>query len=83
MGIARSVQLLAEADLDVRGETGLPADVALDTVRKYKPEVVETTPAVVSDEQTVLKQFVDAGVIAKAPPTTGAFDASFNASLSH
>jgi sulfonate transport system substrate-binding protein len=64
-------------------ETGLPADVALDTVRKYKPEVVETTPAVVSDEQTVLKQFVDAGVIAKAPPTTGAFDASFNASLSH
>ncbi len=32
VGIARAVQLLAEADLDIRGESGLPADAVLEVL---------------------------------------------------
>ena len=62
-------------------ETGLPADVALDTVQKYQAEAVATTPAVVGEERAVMQRFVDAGVIAAPPPTDGAFDASFNTAI--
>ncbi len=64
-------------------ETGLPQDVARDTVDKLRPNPVEITPDIVAEERATLKRYVDAGVIPVAPPTDGAFDTSFNATIHH
>jgi sulfonate transport system substrate-binding protein len=64
-------------------ETGLPEDVALDTIKKLRPEPIEIAPAIINEERATLQRYVDAGVIAKAPTTDGAFDASFNATIHH
>jgi sulfonate transport system substrate-binding protein len=62
-------------------ETGMPQDVARDTVDKLRPQPIEITPNVVAEERATLKRYADAGVIPKAPPTDGAFDTSFNATV--
>jgi sulfonate transport system substrate-binding protein len=62
-------------------ETGLPNDVALDTVHKQRPEPIEVTPAIVAEERATLKRYLDARVISVAPSTDGAFDTSFNSTV--
>jgi len=61
-------------------ETGLPDDVAVDTVKRLRPQSVPITDQIVSEERETLKHFLSAGAIPFAPSTDGAFDTSFNAS---
>jgi sulfonate transport system substrate-binding protein len=61
-------------------ETGLPEDVAIETVKFQHPETVPITSQVIAEERDTLGHFVTAGVIPAAPRTDGAFDPRFNAS---
>lgn len=63
-------------------ETGLPVDVARGMVHKLGPTPLPITPALASEEQGILNDYLAAGVISVAPPVAGAFDASFNTALS-
>jgi len=59
-------------------ETGLPPDVALAVARLHNYQDSPITPALAAEEQSTLQRYVDAGALAKAPATAGAFDAAFN-----
>ncbi len=59
-------------------ETGLPPDVAGDTVRQSRPVAVRVSDSVISVEQATLKTFVAAGLVSRPPDLGSAFDRSFN-----
>jgi len=59
-------------------ETGLPPDVALAVARLHNYQDTPITPALAAEEQATLQRYVDAGALAKAPATAGAFDPEFN-----
>ncbi len=59
-------------------ETGLPPDVALAVARLHNYADTALTPALAAEEQATLQRYVEAGALAKAPATAGAFDPEFN-----
>ena len=61
-------------------ETGLPQDVASDTVRQSRPIAVRMTDSVRVAEQATLKTFVQAGLITRSPDLGTAFDTGFSPS---
>ena len=62
-------------------ETGLPLEVALDTVRQSAPTAVETTDAIAREARTTLATFARAGLMSASPDLAGAFDPSFNGTV--
>jgi len=62
-------------------ETGLDPDIAAAVVRSTARQPAAITPAVVAEEQAVLKRFQDAGAVSGRPDLAAGFETAFNATV--